>query len=102
MPWWGLLLASFMAVTFTVIVRYITSIANQIDVLSLVHRIGAVNIPVTWYLLRKHLSERLPANSPWTCPSDRVSFNASVIWGLVGPKRIFGRLGNYSVLNWLY
>ncbi|CAL9246613.1 unnamed protein product [Arabidopsis halleri] len=52
MPWWGLLLTSFIAVTFTVLVSFITSIANQIDVLSPVHRIGAVNIPVTWYLLR--------------------------------------------------
>lgn len=41
----------------------------------------------------------LPTNSPWTCPGDSVFFNASVIWGLVGPRRIFGSLGHYSALN---
>ena len=25
-----------------------------------------------------------------------------MIWGLVGPKRIFGKLGNYSQLNWFF
>ncbi|KAK9930134.1 hypothetical protein M0R45_027188 [Rubus argutus] len=44
----------------------------------------------------------LPPNSPWTCPGDRVFFDASVIWGLVGPKRIFGPLGNYQALNWFF
>ena len=44
----------------------------------------------------------LPKGSPWTCPSDRVFFDASVIWGLVGPKRIFGSKGNYRALNWFF
>lgn len=44
----------------------------------------------------------LPADSPWTCPSDRVFFDASVIWGLVGPRRIFGPRGNYAALNWFF
>ncbi|PRQ60497.1 putative oligopeptide transporter, OPT superfamily [Rosa chinensis] len=44
----------------------------------------------------------LPADSPWTCPMDRVFFDASVIWGLVGPRRIFGNLGEYSNINWFF
>jgi OPT family oligopeptide transporter len=44
----------------------------------------------------------LPSDSPWTCPWDRVFFDASVIWGLVGPKRIFGTLGNYAAVNWFF
>lgn len=44
----------------------------------------------------------LPTNSPWTCPYDRVFFDASVIWGLVGPKRIFGSQGNYAAMNWFF
>ncbi|KAM5557728.1 oligopeptide transporter 6-like [Rosa sericea] len=44
----------------------------------------------------------LPADSPWTCPMDRVFFDASVIWGLVGPRRIFGNLGEYSNVNWFF
>lgn len=44
----------------------------------------------------------LPSNSQWTCPMDRVFFDASVIWGLVGPRRIFGDLGVYSNINWFF
>lgn len=41
----------------------------------------------------------LPLGSPWTCPSDHVFYDASVIWGLIGPQRIFGDLGYYSAIN---
>ncbi|KAG0474764.1 hypothetical protein HPP92_014450 [Vanilla planifolia] len=61
---------------------------------------GTVNLGVAWWLLGsiKNICnhELLPQNSPWTCPGDHVFFDASVIWGLVGPRRIFGRFGNYS------
>ncbi|KAK4560002.1 hypothetical protein RGQ29_008978 [Quercus rubra] len=67
---------------------------------------GTVNLGVAWWLLNTIENicqdELLPPNSPWTCPGDRVFFDASVIWGLVGPRRIFGRLGNYPALNWFF
>ncbi|XP_075642837.1 oligopeptide transporter 4-like isoform X2 [Castanea sativa] len=67
---------------------------------------GTVNLSVAWWLLNsvENICQQnlLPQNSPWTCPSDRVFFDASVIWGLVGPKRIFGSEGNYSALNWFF
>lgn len=67
---------------------------------------GTVNIGVAWWLLSTVENicqdQLLPPNSPWTCPGDRVFFDASVIWGLVGPKRIFGPLGNYQALNWFF
>ncbi|PSS19682.1 Oligopeptide transporter like [Actinidia chinensis var. chinensis] len=67
---------------------------------------GTINIATAWWLLNtvENICQDnlLPPNSPWTCPGDRVFFDASVIWGLVGPKRIFGRLGNYSALNWFF
>ncbi|PIN14460.1 Sexual differentiation process protein ISP4 [Handroanthus impetiginosus] len=44
----------------------------------------------------------LPQDSPWTCPSDHVFYDASVIWGLVGPKRMFGNLGIYPAVNWFF
>ncbi|PSS04477.1 Oligopeptide transporter like [Actinidia chinensis var. chinensis] len=44
----------------------------------------------------------LPPNSQWTCPMDNVFYDASVIWGLVGPRRIFGNLGLYSKVNWFF
>lgn len=66
---------------------------------------GTVNLSVAWWLLGSidnicH-QDKL-SNSPWTCPNDHVFFDASVIWGLVSPKRIFGHLGNYSALNWFF
>ncbi|OVA15237.1 Oligopeptide transporter [Macleaya cordata] len=67
---------------------------------------GTVNTVVAWWLLNSVHNicqdDLLPPNSPWTCPSDRVFYDASVIWGLVGPMRIFGSLGNYSALNWFF
>lgn len=67
---------------------------------------GTVNITVAWWLLTtvENICQEnlLPSDSPWTCPSDGVFFDASVIWGLVGPRRIFGPLGYYSALNWFF
>jgi len=61
---------------------------------------------VAWLLLNTIpkicQDQLLPPSSPWTCPSDRVFYDASVIWGLVGPRRIFGPLGSYSALNWFF
>ncbi|XBI76496.1 hypothetical protein VPH35_069725 [Triticum aestivum] len=46
--------------------------------------------------------ELLSADNPWTCPTDHVFYDASVIWGLIGPRRIFGVLGTYSAVNWFF
>ncbi|XP_059653162.1 oligopeptide transporter 4 [Cornus florida] len=67
---------------------------------------GTINLVVAWWLLTSIENicqeDLLKAGSPWTCPGDRVFFDASVIWGLVGPRRIFGSLGNYSTMNWFF
>ncbi|KAL9329215.1 hypothetical protein ACSQ67_004218 [Phaseolus vulgaris] len=67
---------------------------------------GSINTGVAWWLLNSvhNICHRdlLPEDSPWTCPSDHVFFDASVIWGLVGPRRIFGSHGNYQALNWFF
>ncbi|KAI4381009.1 hypothetical protein MLD38_007128 [Melastoma candidum] len=46
--------------------------------------------------------EVLPSGSPWTCPGDHVFYDASVVWGLIGPRRIFGDQGHYSAVNWFF
>ncbi|XP_027150117.1 oligopeptide transporter 2-like [Coffea eugenioides] len=65
---------------------------------------GTINISTAWYMLTSIENichpELLPPDSPWTCPGDNTFYSASVIWGLIGPMRIFGRLGDYSALNW--
>ncbi|KAL4604385.1 hypothetical protein ACB092_10G189500 [Castanea dentata] len=103
MPWWGLIFAAGLAVTFTLPVSVITATTNQFIGTIIA---GTVNLGVAWWLLNTIENicqdELLPPNSPWTCPGDRVFFDASVIWGLVGPRRIFGRLGNYPALNWFF
>nr|XP_017258169.1 PREDICTED: oligopeptide transporter 7-like isoform X2 [Daucus carota subsp. sativus] len=57
-----------------------------------------IDLYITILLFRALLS---PA-SPWTCPGDHVFYDASVIWGLIGPQRIFGNLGYYSAINWFF
>ncbi|XP_023880342.2 oligopeptide transporter 1 [Quercus suber] len=44
----------------------------------------------------------LPEGSPWTCPGDDVFYNASIIWGIIGPLRMFAKLGVYPGLNWFF
>ncbi|KAK4843181.1 hypothetical protein QYF36_005063 [Acer negundo] len=46
--------------------------------------------------------ELLPAGSPWTCPIEHVIYDASIIRGLIGPRKIFGDLGHYSAINWFF
>ncbi|KAH7283220.1 hypothetical protein KP509_35G066400 [Ceratopteris richardii] len=67
---------------------------------------GTINMGVAWWMLGSIENicntDRLPKDSPWTCPGDAVFFDASVIWGLVGPKKIFGTQGVYPSLNWFF
>uniref|UniRef100_A0A0C9RPV2 TSA: Wollemia nobilis Ref_Wollemi_Transcript_4499_2841 transcribed RNA sequence n=1 Tax=Wollemia nobilis TaxID=56998 RepID=A0A0C9RPV2_9CONI len=66
---------------------------------------GVVNLAVAWWMLESIddiCGDALPKSSPWTCPKYRVTFDQSVIWGLVGPKRLFGEHGMYRNLIWLF
>jgi OPT family oligopeptide transporter len=38
----------------------------------------------------------------WSCDSARVFYAASVIWGVIGPNRMFGSEGFYAALNWWF
>ncbi|KAI8018263.1 Oligopeptide transporter 7 [Camellia lanceoleosa] len=65
-----------------------------------------VHLTTAWWLMNTipNICNRslLPRSSPWTCPGDHVFYDASVIWGLIGPRRIFGDLGYYSSINWFF
>ncbi|KAG5079131.1 hypothetical protein JHK86_003196 [Glycine max] len=67
---------------------------------------AVVHLLTAWWLMNTvpNICERelLPAGSPWTCPGDHVFYDASVVWGLIGPRRIFGDLGHYSAINWFF
>ncbi|KAF5201856.1 Oligopeptide transporter [Thalictrum thalictroides] len=65
-----------------------------------------VYLATGWWLMSTipHLCDPslLPPGSPWTCPMDTVFYDASVLWGLIGPRRIFGDLGIYGNINWFF
>lgn len=67
---------------------------------------GTVNLAVSWWMLENIENlcdiEGLHPESPWTCPKFKVTFDASVIWGLIGPQRLFGPGGLYRNLVWLF
>ncbi|XP_022140880.1 oligopeptide transporter 6-like isoform X1 [Momordica charantia] len=130
LPWWGVLLACAIAFFFTLPIGIIAATTNQSPGLNIIteYIIGyayperpvanmcfkmvgtiiavVVYISTAWWLMGSihNLCDTnlLPSNSPWTCPMDRVFFDASVIWGLVGPRRIFGNLGEYGAVNWFF
>lgn len=67
---------------------------------------SSVYFGTAWWLLSTvaNICDRslLPEGSPWTCPGDEVFFNASIIWGVVGPLRMFAKLGVYPEMNWFF
>ncbi|CAN8326030.1 unnamed protein product [Cochlearia groenlandica] len=60
----------------------------------------------TWWLLSSIENicnpDKLPKSSPWTCPGDEVFYNASIIWGIIGPGRMFTSKGIYPGINWFF
>ncbi|KAH7013712.1 small oligopeptide transporter [Ilyonectria destructans] len=38
----------------------------------------------------------------FTCPNGRAFFSSSIVWGVIGPRRMFGEGGMYSVFNWFW
>uniref|UniRef100_A0A5B6ZJY7 Putative oligopeptide transporter 7 n=1 Tax=Davidia involucrata TaxID=16924 RepID=A0A5B6ZJY7_DAVIN len=62
-----------------------------------------VYLGTAWWLM-----ETIPdicdstSSTVWTCPTDTVFYDASVIWGLIGPRRIFGDEGTYGAINWFF
>ncbi|XP_022737075.1 oligopeptide transporter 7 [Durio zibethinus] len=63
-----------------------------------------VYLGTAWWLMETipDICDTTASNSVWTCPSDTVFYDASVIWGLVAPRRIFGDLGTYEAVNWFF
>ncbi|XP_024156239.1 oligopeptide transporter 1 [Rosa chinensis] len=67
---------------------------------------SSVQFATSWWLLHSIENicdvSKLPDGSPWTCPDDDVFYNASIIWGVVGPLRMFANKGIYPELNWFF
>ncbi|CAL1353863.1 unnamed protein product [Linum trigynum] len=67
---------------------------------------STVHFGTTWWILSSIQGicdpTKLPRGSPWTCPGYNVYYSASVIWGVVGPLRIFNVRGVYPQMNWFF
>ncbi|KAK6947972.1 Oligopeptide transporter, OPT superfamily [Dillenia turbinata] len=65
---------------------------------------GVAYLSTAWWLMETitDICEETASNSVWTCPADTVFYDASVIWGLIGPRRIFGDEGVYYAINWFF
>ncbi|XP_044462609.1 oligopeptide transporter 1-like [Mangifera indica] len=67
---------------------------------------STVYFGTSWWLITTvpHICDTnlLPEGSPWTCPGEDVFYNASMIWGIVGPLRMFTKEGVYPELNWFF
>ncbi|PON73569.1 Tetrapeptide transporter [Parasponia andersonii] len=61
-----------------------------------------VYLGTAWWLMETIPDICEDSSSLWTCPTDTVFYDASVIWGLIGPRRIFGDLGTYAAVNWFF
>lgn len=72
--------------------------------------VGTLISSVTYVSTAWWLMETIPdicettssGGTVWTCPTDNVFYSVSVIWGLVGPRRIFGGEGTYGLINWFF
>ncbi|KAL6975174.1 hypothetical protein U1Q18_023968 [Sarracenia purpurea var. burkii] len=71
-----------------------------------ISHVGLFHGNTAWWLITtiEHICDPalLPPGSPWTCPGDDVFYNASIIWGVVGPMRMFTKQGIYPQLNWFF
>ncbi|KAK3193820.1 hypothetical protein Dsin_025130 [Dipteronia sinensis] len=65
-----------------------------------------VSVATSWWLLSAVenicVPEKLPKGSPWTCPGMTVTYDNSVIWGVVGPMRMYYPDGVYSMLLYFF
>ncbi|XP_011038844.1 PREDICTED: oligopeptide transporter 1 isoform X3 [Populus euphratica] len=164
LPWWGLLLACFIALIFTLPVGVVQATTNMqigLNVITelvigymypgkplanvafktygyismtqalsflgdfkighymkippksmfIVQLVGTVvsstvYFATAWWLLSSVENicnpDLLSDGSPWTCPGSDVFYNASIIWGVVGPLRMFTDKGVYPEQNWWF
>ncbi|CAI0378722.1 unnamed protein product [Linum tenue] len=67
---------------------------------------STVYFGTAWWLLSSVKDicnqDNLPPGSPWTCPGDNVFYSASIIWGVIGPLRMFTNKGIYPEMNWFF
>ncbi|CAI9772116.1 unnamed protein product [Fraxinus pennsylvanica] len=63
-----------------------------------------VYLGTAWWLMETipDICKTTSSHSIWTCPTDHVFYDASIMWGLIGPRRTFGDEGVYTSINWFF
>ncbi|RKP26003.1 oligopeptide transporter OPT family [Syncephalis pseudoplumigaleata] len=61
---------------------------------------GVCNVLAAYWMFNS--MPDLCKSEAWYCRGTHVFFSASVIWGVIGPNRMFGSEGYYSVLMWFF
>ncbi|KAF8948334.1 hypothetical protein BGZ47_005459 [Haplosporangium gracile] len=61
---------------------------------------GIINLKTTDWLLRVQPNICTKARYPWTCHNTNTFYSASVIWGVIGPGRMFGPETQHSTIQW--
>ncbi|KAF9413324.1 hypothetical protein BGZ76_005045, partial [Entomortierella beljakovae] len=61
---------------------------------------GFINLATTEWLLRVQPNICTKAGYPWTCRNTNTFYSASVIWGVIGPGRMFGAGSKYYIIQW--
>ena len=78
--------------------RILFSLQLSATVISSLTQIGVLN----WMLAHIPRICTPYAINGFTCPIARVHFNGSILWGVVGPQRFFGRGALYRPLLWAF
>ncbi|KAG0298986.1 hypothetical protein BGZ98_010383 [Dissophora globulifera] len=61
---------------------------------------GMINLATTDWLMKAQPNICTKAGYPWTCRNTNTFYSASVIWGVIGPARMFGVGSTYSIIQW--
>jgi len=63
---------------------------------------GLVNLSTAYFLFWLKPKLCLDGDLEWTCRNSVTFYSASVIWGVIGPARMFGSGAYYSALMWFF
>ncbi|KAI8051216.1 OPT oligopeptide transporter protein-domain-containing protein [Syncephalis plumigaleata] len=63
---------------------------------------GLINLATAYLMFNLVPNICQESEKVWACSNANVFFSASVIWGVIGPNRMFGSEGYYSSLLWWF
>ncbi|KAI8387267.1 OPT family small oligopeptide transporter [Blakeslea trispora] len=63
---------------------------------------GLINLSTAKWLMSSVKNICTTEAYPFTCPSAHTFYSASIIWGTIGPGKMFGGNSPYAVVNWFF